>query len=93
MPVEGVLQGLERDLREQAYAAQVTHFLLTGQRGAGKTTHLALLDKHFREAHGPHSPYLPIFIREEHPGIYGLRGLYESPLEHLRDQQGISAAA
>ncbi|WP_089946331.1 hypothetical protein [Candidatus Entotheonella palauensis] len=91
VPVDGVLRRIERDLREQSDLGQVTHFLIIGQRGTGKTTHLALLYERFRA--DLNSPYCPIFLREEHPGIYGLRGLYERILEQLAQDYGLTAAS
>src|SRR3989304_1907285 len=83
---EHTLDYLVDALRKQSQARTLTSYLITGPRGAGKTTILRMLDLRIREDQDLSAAWLPVCFPEELPGVASLRDLLATTLERLADQ-------
>lgn len=74
-------------LREQACADKLKGFLLTGPRGAGKSTLVHMTRQRIAEDEALRSAWQPVILPEELPYVLTLRDLWVAILEHLYDDK------
>ncbi|MHC4402088.1 MAG: AAA family ATPase [Planctomycetota bacterium] len=89
---EHTLDYLLKSLREQCDSKTLTSYLITGPRGAGKTTIVLMLCLRMREDARLSAAWLPVRFPEELPGITSLRDLLAATL-HVMAEDGIADAA
>jgi tetratricopeptide (TPR) repeat protein len=86
------LEYLQNALRVQAEARSLTSYLITGPRGAGKTTLVLMLCHALREDPALSKAWLPVRFPEELPAIASLRDLLATALQILAEE-GIPSAS
>ena len=89
---EHILDFLVSRLREQTEASTLTSFLITGPRGAGKTTMVRMLCLRIDEDDQLRDTWLPIRFPEELPGVTSLRDLLVAALHRLEEDHGLAGA-
>lgn len=88
---ENTLDYLANALRDQTESKTLTSFLITGSRGAGKTTIILMLRLRILEDEYLNTAWLPVRFPEELPAITSLRDLLAAAL-HVMAEEGISGA-
>jgi len=86
------LDYLVKSLRDQAGAETLTSYLITGPRGAGKTTIVLMLCLRIAEDERLAAAWLPVRFPEELPGVTSLRDLLAEAL-HVMAEDGVADAA
>lgn len=85
------LDYLVKALRDQARSKTLTSYLITGPRGAGKTTLVLMLCLRLREEPDLRAVWLPVWFPEELPGVTSLRDFFAAALRVLADD-GVAGA-
>ena len=88
---EHTLEFLVKAIRDQIGARTLTSYLITGPRGAGKTTLVLMLCLRLRDDPELAAAWLPVRFPEELPAITSLRDLFAAALSELAEQ-GIEGA-
>jgi tetratricopeptide (TPR) repeat protein len=87
------LDYLLEELRSQAAAKTPNSYLITGPRGAGKTTMVLMLCRRIGQDDRLNRAWLPVRFPEEQLNVTSLRDLLVSALRILGEEQGIELAA
>jgi DNA-binding transcriptional ArsR family regulator len=90
---EPTLDYLVKALRAQTRARTPSSFLITGPRGAGKTTMVRMLCLRIDEDAELRAAWLPVRFTEELPRVVSLRDLFALTLERLAEQGVADAQA
>ena len=85
------LDYLTEEVRKQSGKRTLTSYLITGPRGAGKTTLIRMLYLRLCQDDDLVAAWLPVRFTEELPQVTSLRDLLATTLDQLADQ-GISEA-
>ena len=89
---EHTLEYLLNALRGQSASRSLTSYLITGPRGAGKTTLVLMLRLRLRDDPALSKAWLPVLFPEECPAITSLRDLLVTALRILADEGQPEAA-
>jgi len=89
---EHTLDYLVRSIRSQGRSKTLTSYLITGPRGAGKTTIVRMLCLRIEEDEELRNAWLPVRFPEELRDVLSLRDLLAATLERLAGQ-GVAEAA
>lgn len=89
---EHTLEYLRKSLTDQCDSTTLTSYLITGPRGAGKTTIVLMLCLRIREDERLSAAWLPVRFPEELPGVTSLRDLLAEAL-HVMAEDGVADAA
>ena len=84
---EHTLEYLLNAMRGQSAAKSLTSYLITGPRGAGKTTLVLMLRLGLREDPVLDKAWLPVLFPEECPAITSLRDLLVTALRILAEEE------
>jgi len=89
---EHTLEYLKKSLTDQCDSTTLTSYLITGPRGAGKTTIVLMLCLRIRDDARLSAAWLPVRFPEELPGVTSLRDLLAEAL-HVLAEDGVADAA
>ncbi|NQT11511.1 MAG: AAA family ATPase, partial [Planctomycetes bacterium] len=89
---EHTLDYLLKSLADQCDSKTLTSYLITGPRGAGKTTIVLMLCLRIAEDERLAAAWLPVRFPEELPGVTSLRDLLAEAL-HVMAEDGVADAA
>ena len=80
---EHILDYLISSFRAQAGSKTLTSYLITGPRGAGKTTLVLMTSMHLRDDRTLSAAWLPVRFPEELRGVASLRDFLSAALQRL----------
>ncbi|MBI1902021.1 MAG: AAA family ATPase [Planctomycetia bacterium] len=86
------LDYLVAELRKQAAAKSPNSYLITGPRGAGKTTMVLMLCRRIGQDERLNRAWLPVRFPEEQLNVTSLRDLLVTALRILGEEQGVESA-